>query len=356
MKSKLHIRNMSLAELRSFVVAHGVPEYRFRQIASWAYGKCASRFSEMTDLPKSLRDTLESEAAVTALRIADTRVSRLDGTRKLLFALEDGEMVESVLMRYGRRITFCISTQVGCPLDCIFCQTAKGSFRRNLTSGEILDQICVLRRECIEEAQKVNIVFMGMGEPLLNYREVVRAIRVLNDPLGLNAGSRRITISTAGLPGKIAELADEGLKCSLAISLNAPNDRKRADLMPALARYPIREILDAARYFHRKTRRKVTLEYVLLAGVNTSQEDATQLARLSAKGPFKINLIPYNPGRDIHFPGITEEAIDRFVQALLPVAPAVTVRRSRGADIDAACGQLWTQGLRGKKHPPSLPA
>jgi 23S rRNA (adenine2503-C2)-methyltransferase len=339
------MRNLSLAELREFILDIGEEEFRFRQIASWLYRKLAREFGDMTDLSKTLRETLNSQAVITALCPKDAKISKIDGTKKLLFELEDGATIESVLMRQEKRITLCISTQVGCPLDCVFCQTGRGQFKRNLTAGEILDQICLLKRECIEETEKVNIVFMGMGEPLLNFRELTKAIRTMNDPLGLNTGSKRITVSTSGLPDKIIDLADQGLKCSLAISLNASTDAKRRRLMPALAAHSIEDILEAARYFHRKTDRRVTLEYVLLAGVNTSQRDATALAKLSAGGPFKINLIPYNPVRNSDFSGMTEEAIDDFVRVLLPTAPAVTVRRSRGADIDAACGQLWTKSL-----------
>ncbi|NIM18951.1 MAG: 23S rRNA (adenine(2503)-C(2))-methyltransferase RlmN [Candidatus Latescibacteria bacterium] len=350
---KRHLRNMSLEQLRTYIIDHGVPEFRFRQVAKWVYIKLAHNFSEMTDLSKSFRETLDSEAVVEALRPLDARISKLDGTKKFLFELPDGETVESVLMRQEKRITLCISTQVGCPLDCVFCHTGQGAYKRNLSAGEILDQICILKRECLPEAEKVNIVFMGMGEPLLNFNHLTNAIGVLNDPLGLNTGSKRITVSTAGLPDRIIELADAGLKCSLAISLNAPTDAKRRRLMPALSGFSISEILDAARYFHRKTRRRVTLEYVLLDGENTSKRDALALAKLSAGGPFKINLIPYNPGRGPKFEGISEPTLNRFVQTLLPIAPAVMIRRSRGADIDAACGQLWTESLDAKKKPPA---
>ncbi len=336
---------MSLEELRFFILEHGVRDFRFNQVASWVYAKLARDFSEMTDLSKSLRETLGSKAILSTLRLLSAEISKIDGTKKFLFGLDDGEQVESVLMRQDKRITLCISTQVGCPLDCLFCQTGKGTFKRNLTSGEILDQICFLKRECLAETEKVNIVFMGMGEPLLNYMELTKAIAVLNDPLGLNTGSKRITVSTAGLPERIIDLADEGLKCSLAISLNASTDTKRKQLMPALAGYPLRDILDAARYYFKKTRRRVTLEYVMLEGVNTTERDALALGKLSAGGPFKINLIPYNPSQDTDFPILSEAALDRFVRILLPTAPAVTVRRSRGADIAAACGQLWTESL-----------
>jgi len=347
------MRNLSLAELRDFVLGLGEPEFRFRQIAAWLYRKTAVEFGEMTDLSKSLRETLGARAVISLIRPLDARISRLDGTRKILYGLSDGAAIESVLMRREKRITLCISTQVGCPLDCAFCWTGRGRFRRNLTAGEMLDQICLLKRECIDDKEKVNIVFMGMGEPLLNMHELTRAIRTLNDPLGLNTGSKRITVSTSGFPERIVELADQGLKCSLAISLNASSDAKRRQLMPGPAKYSIADILEAARYFHSKTRRRVTLEYILLAGVNTSRRDAAALAKLSAGGPFKINLIPYNAVPGSEFRGISDEEIDEFVRVMLPTAPAVTVRRSRGADIDAACGQLWTKSLLEAAEPPA---
>jgi 23S rRNA (adenine2503-C2)-methyltransferase len=347
------MRDLSLAELRNFILGIGEEEFRFRQVSSWLYRKYAQDFNDMTDLSKPLRDTLHSLAAITTIQPIEAKISRSDGTRKILYRLDDGEAIESVLMRQEKRITLCISTQVGCPLNCVFCQTGHGRFKRNLSAGEILDQICLLKRECIDSAEKVNIVFMGMGEPLLNLRELTKAIRTLNDPMGLNTGSKRITVSTSGLPERIVELADEELKCSLAISLNASSDAKRKKLMPALANYSIQDILDAARYFHKKTKRRVTLEYVLLAGINTSKQDATALAKLSAGGPFKINLIPYNPVRNSDFRSMSDEAIDKFVRVLLPTAPAVTVRRSRGIDIDAACGQLWTKSLKETAEPPT---
>jgi len=361
---KHHLRDLSLAELKALIIDLGQPDYRYRQLAAWTYQKFAPDFSAMTDLSKALREQLSTNTVISTIELKDARVSKLDGTKKYLFGLLDSEAVEAVLMRTGKRITLCISTQVGCPFDCAFCRTGRMQFRRNLTAGEILDQICYLRHDCQEAAEKVNIVFMGMGEPLLNYTNLTRVIQTLNDPEGLNTGSRRITVSTAGLPGPIRELADEeGLKCSLAISLNAATDAKRRQLMPALEAHSIKEILDAARYFYQKTRRRVTLEYVLLEGVNTSQKDAQALVRLSAGQPFKINLIPYNPGGSAGansqaepaalFKPISEAAIDRFVQILLPSAPAVTVRRSRGADIEAACGQLWTATVKGKRKPPA---
>jgi 23S rRNA (adenine2503-C2)-methyltransferase len=349
--SQIHLRNLSLDELRQLVLDHGQPEYRFRQLATWVYGRLATSFASMTDLPAEYRSRLDVEAALSSIRSAHVQHSAVDGTRKFLFELADGAKVESVLMRYESRTTLCVSSQVGCPLDCIFCETAKGNFQRNLTAGEILDQICTLKTEAGAQDQKINVVFMGMGEPLLNMEALISALRVMNDPLGLNMSDRRITVSTSSFPDRIRELADADVSCSLALSLNAPNDDIRRRLMPKASRFTIDELLDAARYFVRAGRRRVTLEYVLIPGLNMNSADADRLGQLTHHQPFKLNLIPYNPGRVDPFQRPTEDEIDRFVSRLLPVAPAVTVRRSRGVDIDAACGQLWNASLQEKKRP-----
>jgi 23S rRNA (adenine2503-C2)-methyltransferase len=349
--TRIHLRNLSLDELRQFVLGHGQPEYRYRQLATWIYARLETRYDQMTDLPKEYRQVLEDSSVVSALQSATIQQSAQDATRKFLFELADGARVESVLMPYEHRTTLCVSSQVGCPLDCVFCETAKGNFQRNLTAGEILDQVCTLKAEAGAQDQKINVVFMGMGEPLLNLPELIRALRVMNDPLGLNMSDRRITVSTSSFPERIRELADADVACSLALSLNAPNDEKRRVLMPKASHFSIDQLLDASRYFVRDGRRRVTLEYVLIPEFNMSDEDADQLGRLSHQQPFKVNLIPYNPGRIDPFPRPSEEQIDRFVSRLLPVAPAVTVRRSRGIDIDAACGQLWNASLNEKKKP-----
>jgi 23S rRNA (adenine2503-C2)-methyltransferase len=344
--SHTHLRDLGLRGLREFVLQRGLPEYRYRQIASWIYGKLVSDFDSMTDLPLDFRHDLSVDAVVQSVRVAARQLSAVDGTAKYLFELSDGALVESVLMPHEGRTTLCVSSQVGCPLDCVFCQTGKGVFGRNLTTGEILDQICYLKRE--SGHSKVNLVFMGMGEPLLNFDALVRTIRVLNDPEGLDMGSRRITVSTAGLPRRMRDLGDRGVRCSLALSLNATTDAQRQSLMPAVGRYRIDELVDAAVYFHEKTGRRITLEYVLLKNANMSDEDAKRLGRISRRGPFKVNLIPYNAGREADFAPVQEPDIQRFIQVLLPYAPTVTVRRSKGPDIDAACGQLWTQTLARK--------
>jgi 23S rRNA (adenine2503-C2)-methyltransferase len=349
--TRIHLRDLSLDELRSIVTGRGEPEYRHRQLCSWLYGRLASGFEEMTDLPKALRDAMATEYRVTDARALLAQFSRIDGTRKYLFELHDGSTVEAVAMWYEKRTTLCVSTQVGCPLDCTFCETATGRYRRNLTAGEILDQICTLKRDAGLADKKINVVFMGMGEPLLNFDALVRAIGTINDPLGLNLGAKRVTVSTSGFPDRIRRLADAGVKCSLALSLNATSDEQRKQLMPKASRDSITDLLDAARYFVGSRGRRATLEYVMLGGVNTSDDDAVRLGRLSRGLPFKINLIPYNPGRTGRFRPVSEKELQRFVKKLLPAAPAVTIRRSRGADIDAACGQLWTQTLGRKKHP-----
>lgn len=346
-----HLRNLSLAQLRELVVSYGEPEFRYRQLATWMYARLEPSFEAMSDLPHALRAKLAERFDVAASTPVSIQRSEIDGTQKYLFEFQDGARVESVLMRYERRNTVCLSSQVGCPLDCVFCETAKGRFQRNLTAGEILDQLCLLKSEADPASQKINVVLMGMGEPLLNLENVVAAIRVMNDPLGLDLGARRITVSTSSFPDRIRELSDSEAECALALSLNAPNDEKRRELMPKASHFPIRDLLDAARYFVRDGRRRVTLEYVLIKGRNMSDEDADQLGALAVGQPFKVNLIPYNPGRHDPFQRPTEADIDRFVKRLLPVAPAVTVRRSRGVDIDAACGQLWNEYLNQKKKP-----
>ncbi|MFQ5511996.1 MAG: 23S rRNA (adenine(2503)-C(2))-methyltransferase RlmN [Candidatus Krumholzibacteriia bacterium] len=348
---RIHLRNLSLLELRDFVTAHHVPQYRYRQLASWLYGRLADDLAGMTDLPLAFRERLGEESMVRASKVVSVQSSAVDGTRKFLFELLDGLLVEAVQLPHGKRTTLCVSSQVGCPLDCVFCQTGMGVFGRNLTSGEILDQVCRLKAESGPDADKVNVVFMGMGEPLLNYKSLVKAIGVLNDPEGLDMGSRRVTVSTAGLVRRIRDLADERLRCSLAVSLNAASDDKRRQLMPAVSGHSIEEVLDAAAYFHNRSGRRVTLEYVLMRGVNDSRDDAVRLGRLVKGRPFKINVIPYNPGRDGRFEGVGEQDIDRFVGTLLPYAPTVTVRRSKGPDIDAACGQLWTRSLAREQGP-----
>jgi len=345
----IHIRDLSIEELGKLVAGSGEPPYRAHQLSDWLYKKLATDFESMSNVPKSIREEWSKQYVVSAATVVAEQSSELDGTRKFLFELADGSRVESVMMPYEDRTTLCVSSQVGCPLDCVFCETAKGGFGRNLSAGEILDQVAALKLAAGLADKKVNIVFMGMGEPLLNLAAVTASVRTLNDAAGFDLGSRRITVSTSSFPDRIRELADSGVRCSLALSLNAPDDEKRQQLMPKASRFPIAELLEAARYFVSVAGRRATLEYVMLEGFNTTDSDADLLGRLVHNTPFKLNLIPYNPGRrsteDDLFSPVGEQRINRFVSRLLPYAPTVTVRRSRGVDIDAACGQLWTKNL-----------
>lgn len=336
----IDLRKLSLEELRALVKDRGLPEYRWRQIARWLYDKGCASIDDMTDLSRTLRGELAREWTCSQLEVAASQKSLVDGTEKLLLRLEDGSAVESVLMPTQKRITFCVSTQVGCTLDCIFCQTGRMGFFRNLGAHEILGQVLELRRRVPDELIRTNIVFMGMGEPLHNAEELIRAIRILKDPWGLNFGPRRITVSTSGVVPGIRKLLESGIEVGLAISLNATTDVQRAKLMPRAARTPLRELLTAARDYAEKTKRRVTLEYVLLEGENDSREDADRLARMTHGGPFKINVIPYNPGAVPTLLRPNRERVDRFADWLYPLAPVVTVRWSMGPDISAACGQL----------------
>jgi 23S rRNA (adenine2503-C2)-methyltransferase len=278
--------------------------------------------------------------------------SAVDGSVKHLLRLADGETIEAVHMQGDRHPTFCISSQVGCPLDCVFCETGRMGFRRNLEQDEILDQVLLLQRELPADSGRANLVFMGMGEPLLNFGPLVGALRVLGDAEGLGYGGRRITVSTAGLPGRIAELAAAPVKVGLALSLNAADDATRAALMPALHKHRIADLLAACESYARRTERRVTLEYVLIAGVNDRDADAANLRALTRRRPFKLNIIPYNPGATrvrIALPGgaaerelarPSPEQVERFVGRLVPGVPAVTVRWSQGVDVGGGCGQL----------------
>ncbi len=340
---RTNLRAYSLPELHRLVVERGLPEYRYRQIARWLYDKAVDSIDEMTDLSIALREDLASEFDVGSLEVVSEQASQVDGTRKFLFRLADGGSVEAVLMPTEKRITLCISSQVGCTLDCVFCRTGRMGFYRNLEPAEILGQVLPLWRRIRHLRTRTNIVFMGMGEPLHNVPAVVAACRVLRDPLGLNLGPKRITVSTAGVVPGIRKLADSGLGIGLAVSVNATTQEARARLMPRAARTPLPELIAAARAYAERFGSRVTMEYVLMQGVNDSREDAERLGKMFRGGPFKINIIPYNPGADTGLERPDRERVDRFAQWVWPNAPVVTVRWSMGPDIAAACGQLRTE-------------
>ncbi|MDR7418018.1 MAG: 23S rRNA (adenine(2503)-C(2))-methyltransferase RlmN [Armatimonadota bacterium] len=330
---------LTLEELERFAVGLGEPRYRGRQLARWIYGRRATAFAEMTDLPVGLRDHLPKVAVLSRLRPLARADAADDLTTKVLLGLADGRAIEAVLMRYrdGRR-TACVSTQVGCAMGCTFCATALAGLARNLTAGEIVDQVLLIGRECGERV--THVVFMGMGEPLANYDATLRAVRLLNAPYGPGIGMRSLTISTVGLVPQIRRLAGERLQLTLAVSLHAPNDELRAQLVPVNRRWPIAELMAASREYAGVTGRRVTFEYVLMAGVNDRDEHARQLGGLLAGWQAHLNVIPWNPvyGMQYRRPGPAE--VYRFVGLVRRFGVAATVRIDRGVDIGAACGQL----------------
>lgn len=332
------LKGMSSDELERFIAALGKEKYRTKQLLSWIYAKGVSDFEAMTDLSRSFRDELTRIARISAVEEIEHQTSD-DGTTKFLFQLEDGLRIESVLIREERRRTVCLSSQVGCALGCAFCATGRMGFVRNLAPAEIVDQLIAVRRS---EESVTNVVLMGMGEPLLNYDNVLKALRLMNLEMGIALGMRKITLSTAGIVPGIERLARERLHIGLAISLNATDDRTRIRLMPINRRYPIDKLLSVTRTFGRTTRRRITFEYILIDGVNDTPEDAARLVRLLREIPCKINLIPLNPipGSSLRRP--TSERIEHFRDFLLSHHFTAPLRESKGRNIAAACGQLCT--------------
>jgi len=338
---KAVIKGLDLAELESWIMSSGEKPYRARQLYRWMYRRGARAFTEMTDLSREFRLKLEEIADIECLRIEMRQQSKLDQSIKYLLRLSDNQAVEAVYMVEGSRITVCLSTMVGCPIGCPYCATGIMGFKRNLTAGEIVDQFLGIQRE---QSQKItNVVLMGMGEPLLNYAAVVKAAAILNSELGAEIAARRITISTVGVIPQIYRYADEGQRFKLAISLNAVSDQQRNELVPLNQKYPLTELFKAVNYYTRKNRRRVTFEYVLIKGVNDGSWHVRELIRLLSGIPCKLNIIPYNANEFLPYkaPGVKE--LERFLGELYQAPFAVTVRRSKGQDIAAACGQLYVR-------------
>lgn len=325
--------------LESLALSLGEPAYRGRQLHLWLHRKRARSLADMTSLPKIFRERLGGDHVVARPEVAERRTSS-DGTRKYLFRLEGGATVESVFIPEARRRTICISTQAGCPLKCAFCLTGIAGFTRNLRTPEILGQVATVMDEAPRENKPWNVVVMGMGEPLLNYEATVSALRILMDPEGFAVAPRRLTLSTVGILPALERLAAEPVRPNLAISLHAPSVELRRRLMPVEDRYPLEQVIDAARRYPIPRGGLVTYEYVLLRGVNDAPAQARQLARLLGGGRAKVNLIPLNPAPEIPFEPPTEGAVDAFCEILAAAHLTVSVRRSRGRDILAACGQL----------------
>ncbi len=336
---------MDLAELEAALVARGSEPFRARQIYRWIYARGVYEFDEMTDLSQTLRAQLAADFRITTPTISRRDVSA-DGTTKFLLTLEDGLEIESVFIPDTPSNTFCISTQVGCAMKCGFCLTGKMGLVRNLTAGEIAGQVRVLAGETGLRDKRFNIVLMGMGEPLHNYDQTMKALRMLGDPHGLAVSPRRITLSTVGVVPALDRLAQEPLLPNLAISLHATTEGQRDFLVPVNRKYGLEDILEACRRFPLKHRSRITFEYVMLRGINTSEQDARQLVRLMHGIRCKINLIPLNEAPGIPFERPTDAEIDAFASILADHHLTVSVRKSRGRDIRAACGQLIVEGLR----------
>jgi 23S rRNA (adenine2503-C2)-methyltransferase len=354
------ITDLSLDELRAVVQELGQPAYRAEQVAGWIYRSTITSFGDMTNVPKALRQALAERYRFTALDEQTELISSDGETRKAVLALPDAELIESVLMRYPQRwdgtgndrATVCVSTQVGCPVKCSFCATGLMGFTRNLTSGEILEQALHFLRWTREHPPVVrNVVFMGMGEPLLNYDQTMGAASRLVDPKGAGLGVHRLTVSTSGwLPG-LARLVEDPLAVRLAVSLHAPNDTLRDVLVPLNKRFPVAELMSALREYQAKTERRVTFEYILLDGVNDSPALARDLVRLLHGLDSHVNLIPMNPVAELPYAPSPPEAVEQFHAILREKGIICTVRREMGRDIKAACGQLKTEFERQRRTP-----
>jgi 23S rRNA (adenine2503-C2)-methyltransferase len=329
--------------VESALEARGHKRFHARQIFRWIYRHGVTDIDAMTDLSRELRATLAGDFTLTTPILAHREIS-VDGTEKFLLRLADGRHIESVFIPDTPAMTFCISTQVGCAMACAFCLTGKMGLVRNLTAGEIVGQVRVLAEALHMRDKTFNIVLMGMGEPLHNYDETMRALRILVDEHGFDIPARRITLSTVGLLPALERLAAEEVMPNLAISLHAPTDLQRGALVPINTKYGVAEIIKASKRFPLKRRSRITFEYVLLAGVNDSPQDARKLARLVAGVKSKVNLIPLNAAPGIPFERPSDEVIDRFAKIVADHGVTVSVRKSRGRDIRAACGQLIVDG------------
>ncbi|MFL2638552.1 MAG: 23S rRNA (adenine(2503)-C(2))-methyltransferase RlmN [Flavobacteriaceae bacterium] len=339
--SKKDIRSLSLGQIKKFFLENGFKDYRGDQVYSWLWEKSAINFQQMTNLPKSIRSILEESFIVNHIRVHTIQKSK-DGTIKNGIKLFDDLIVESVLIPTKKRITACISSQVGCSLNCKFCATARLKRMRNLNPDEIYDQVALISKQSKEYYNRslTNIVFMGMGEPLMNYKNVIEAIKMITSKKGLGISARRIVVSTSGIPKMIKKMADENVKFKLAVSLHSAVDNIRTSIMPFNEKMNLSELKLALKYWYKKTKRIITYEYVVWKGINDTIEDANALVDFCKFAPSKVNLIQYNSIDDNKFSQASKDNIYLYQKILEENNINVTIRRSRGQDIDAACGQL----------------
>ena len=335
------IRTLSLDQLKEYFLTLGEKPFRAKQVYEWLWSKNLHSIDEMTNLSKELREKIAQEYVINPISVDQLQKST-DGTIKNGVKLHDGLMVESVLIPTETRTTACVSSQVGCSLNCEFCATARLKRMRNLEVAEIVDQVALIDRQSklYFERPLSNIVFMGMGEPMMNYKNVVEAIKKITEPEGMGMAPRRITVSTSGIPKMIKMLADEELRVKLALSLHSAIEKTRNDIMPFSEKFPLTEIMEALRYWYEKTGNIITFEYCVWKGINDQDEDIKALIRYCKQVPSKVNLIQYNPIGDGKYDHRSIAAEEKYVRELEKAGITVLVRRSRGGDIDAACGQL----------------
>mgnify|MGYP001151743961 CR=1 FL=1 len=334
----IDIKSLTLPELQEEMEKIGEKKFRAGQIYEWMHVKLVDSFDEMTNLSKGLREKLKEQYELISLELVEVQTSKIDETSKFLFRLSDGNVIESVLMKYHHGNSVCISSQVGCRMGCRFCASTLDGLERGLKPSEMLDQIYKIQKWSQERVH--NVVVMGTGEPLDNYDSLLRFIHLLTDEGGLHISQRNLTVSTCGLVPKIYDLAKEKLQMTLALSLHAPNDVKRRELMPIANKYSMDEVLEACRYYFKETGRRITFEYSLVAGVNDSDEDARELSGRIRDMNCHVNLIPVNPIKERSFVRSTRQAVENFKIKLEKCGINVTIRREMGRDIDGACGQL----------------
>lgn len=341
MEAKTNIRTLTLDEIKTSLETIGEKSFRGKQIFEWLWQKNAASFEDMTNLSKSLRDKLNESFYIDHITLKDQQISS-DKTIKCAFSVDEGKVIEGVLIPTTSRTTACISSQVGCSLACKFCATGKLKLMRNLTAGEMVDQVVYLKNQAESKYNTplTNIVYMGMGEPLLNYNNMLRSTELITSPEGLGMSPKRITVSTAGIAKMIKKLGDDEVKFNLALSLHAANDKKRSQIMEINDSNNLEALAEALKYFHSKTGTRVTFEYIIFKDFNDELEDAEELVKFSRCVPCKINIIEYNPIEDAEFQQADSQKVDAFAAYLERKGLVVNVRRSRGKDIDAACGQL----------------
>lgn len=341
MDKKKDIRALTKDQLRDFFVKNGDKAFRGNQVYDWLWSKSLHTFEAMTNISKETREMLESNFVINHIKVDSMQKSK-DGTIKNGIKLHDGFVVESVLIPTEKRTTACVSSQVGCSLDCKFCATARLKRMRNLNPDEIYDQVVVIDKQSrlYHNKKLTNIVFMGMGEPLMNYKNVLKSIEMITSPEGLGMSSKRITVSTSGVPKMIKKMAEEEVKFNLAVSLHSAIDEVRTSIMPFNTNFPLKDLKESLEYWYEKTQRTITYEYIVWGGINDRKEDIKALVEFCKSVPCKVNLIEYNPIDDGEFQQASNSAINNYISNLEMHDITVNVRRSRGKDIDAACGQL----------------